>query len=101
MMGRHDGRPAAPRAPWYTRAGRAALRWLGRVALGALAGGMVLGATLWAGTSWETARVLGAGAAVLVVAATALAATLPPVPEPSTTRDDGPRTRPPGSRRDG
>jgi len=100
-MGRHHGRAAAPRAPWYARAGRAALRWLGRAALGALAGGVVLGATLWAGTSWEAARALGAAAAVLVVAATALAATLPPVPEPSTTTDDRPGTRLPGSRGDG
>ncbi|MBD7917774.1 hypothetical protein H9657_05715 [Cellulomonas sp. Sa3CUA2] len=93
-MGRHDGAAAAPRAPWYVRTGRAALRWLGRLALGALAGGMVLGATLWAGTSGESARALGAAAAVLVVVATALAATLPPVPEPpATSPGDGAGTR--------
>lgn len=82
-MGRHDGRAAVPRAPWYVRLGRAALRWLGRLALGALAGGVVLGATLWAGTSWEASRALGAAAAVLVVVASTLAATLPPLPEPT------------------
>ncbi|MBO3087686.1 hypothetical protein [Cellulomonas dongxiuzhuiae] len=93
-MGRHDGAATAPRPPWYVRAARAALRWLGRVVVGALAGGMVLGATLWAGTSWESARALGAAAAVLTVVATALAATLPPVPGPPTaTRDDGAGTR--------
>jgi len=54
----------------------------------------VLGATTWAGTSWESARAFGAGAAVLVVIATALAATLPATPDrpPAPVADD-PRTR--------
>jgi|GEM_PF-1372663 len=98
-MGRHDGRAAAPAAPWYVRTGRAVLRWLGRLLLGAVAGAVVLGATLWAGTSWESARALAAGAAVVVVVATALAATLPPLPDaaplPPRSPADGPRTRRP------
>lgn len=95
VMGRHDGRAAAPRAPWYVRVARAGMRWLGRLALGAFAGGVVLGATLWAGTSWEASRALGAAAAVLVVVATTLAATLPPLPGP----DPGPAHDEPGTRR--
>ncbi|MBO0900865.1 hypothetical protein J1G42_11860 [Cellulomonas sp. zg-ZUI222] len=93
-MGRHDGRRSAPPTPWYRRAALTALRWLGRLALGALAGGVVLGATLWAGTSWQSARLLGAAAGVLVVVAAALAATLPgPAPSvapPSPTRPGDP-----------
>ena len=82
-MGRHGDRAAVPPTPWYARAGRAALRWLGRLTLGALAGAVVLGATSWAGTSWESARALGAGAAVLVVVASALAATVPAPRDPT------------------
>jgi len=85
-MGRHDHRATAPRVAWYRRAAAAAVRWLGRLAFGALAGAVVLAATRWAGTSWETSRVLGAGAAALVVAAAALAATLPGPPPPGPVR---------------
>lgn len=97
-MGRHDGREAARSARWYEVLGRAVLRWLGRLALGAFAGGVVLGATVWAGTSVEAGRALGAAAAVLVVVASALAGTLPAPPEPSppsTDDDPGARRRPP------
>lgn len=101
-MGRHDDRAGVPRAPWHVRLARAALRWLGRLAVGALAGGVVLGTTLWAGTSWEASRALGAAAAVLVVVASALSATLPPLPEPTplAAPDDERRTRRDGAHDD-
>ncbi|GIG38315.1 hypothetical protein [Cellulomonas phragmiteti] len=93
-MGRHDGRAAEPAARGYVRLGRAVARWSGRLLLGAFAGGVVLAATLWAGTSWEAARALGGAAAVLVVVASALAGTLPAVPEPAPPAvQDGPGTR--------
>lgn len=81
-MGRHGERAAVPRASWYVVLGRAALRWLGRLLLAALAGGVVVAATTWAGTPWESARGLGGAAAVLVVVATTLAARLPGPPAP-------------------
>lgn len=94
MAGRRALR-AQPPAPWHVRLGRAVLRWTGRLVLGALAGGVVVGATMWAGTSWEAARWLGAAAAVVVVSASGLAATLP---LPPGADDDGPtgaRSAPP------
>lgn len=87
-MGRHGARAAAPPSPWYALLGRAVLRWTGRLALGLLAGGVVLGATVWAGTSFEAARALAAAAAVVAVVASTLAATLPPAQQPPTTSSD-------------
>lgn len=87
-MGRRDARRAAPAAPWYARLGRLVLRWAGRCTLGAFAGTVVAGATVWAGTSWDTARWLGLGAAVVAVAATALAATVPTPPAAAPLHDD-------------
>lgn len=94
-MGRHDSRAATQAAPWYRRLAAGVLRWLGRLTLGTLAGAVVLGTTLWAGTSWTSARALGLAAALLVVVATTLAATLPP-PAPGPSDRDG--TRRPASR---
>lgn len=82
-MGRHAG-GATPPAPWPRRLAAAALRWTGRLLLGAVAGGVVLLALGWTGVGGASARALAAGAAVLVVVAAALAATVPPpVDDPS------------------
>ncbi len=87
-MGRHDGRDRTPARPWPARVAAAALRWAGHLALGAFAGAVVLGATLWAGTPWGSARLMGASTAVVVAAAAALGRTLPAPPPPHVSDAD-------------
>ncbi|KSW19602.1 hypothetical protein [Cellulomonas sp. B6] len=97
-MGRHDGRDRTPARPWPARVASAALRWAGHLALGAFAGAVVLGATLWAGTPWGSARLMGASAAVVVAAAAALGRTLPGPPAPHAPGPE-PAPRTPGTGR--
>ncbi|QGQ19773.1 hypothetical protein GC089_11755 [Cellulomonas sp. JZ18] len=84
-MGRH-ATGAQPAAPWPRRLAAAALRWAGRLALGALTGGAVLGALHWTGITGRSATALAAAAAVLVVVAAALASTVPPPPQDTDDR---------------
>ncbi len=93
-MGRHAG-GARPPAPWPRRLGRAALRWAGRAALGAVAGAVVLLVLGWTGVTGAPARALAAGAGLLVVVAAAIAATVPP--PVAAHPDDAPGRPPHGS----
>lgn len=85
-MGRHAGR-ATPSEPWTRRLAASALRWAGRLVLGAVTGAVVLVALRWAGLTGTSATTLALAAGVVVVLAAAVAATVPPPPPAA---DDAP-----------
>ncbi|WP_136520528.1 MULTISPECIES: hypothetical protein [Cellulomonas] len=100
-MGRHAGRETPPE-PWSRRLAASALRWAGRLVLGAVTGAVVLVALRWAGLAGTSATTLAVGAGVVVVLAAAVAATVPPPPPaPDDTAPGAPDGWTPGRRSHG
>jgi hypothetical protein len=92
-MGRHGG--GGEPVP-TTRTGRlraAVVRWLERLAIALGAGAAALAVLRWSGVSWTTTWWCVGGVALLVLVASALAATLPqpaPPSRPARTGRDAP-----------